>query len=190
MRESVNRFGAVLRWKEGRILRSTEVREGWCCATQAGLIGPQDLLTVPGGAAPESAVLEVAGHRFGLAELSGQGLLEDLAPGLRRIAPAAFGDHWGLLAARAVGATRSLGAPEDVLVFAAPGASPLPIAASRFTVGEGGSLAVSGGPPVPPGWHGGQVLSRVDGHLVGLLLTNEVDGAPRLAPIPGAESSR
>lgn len=183
-------FGAVLRWKEGRILRSTEVIEGWCCATQAGLVGPQDLMTVPEGAAPESAVLEVAGQRFGLAELAGQGLLEDLGPGLRRIAPAAFGDNWGLLAVRTVGSTRPLGEPEDVLVFGAPGASPLPIASSRLTLGEGGALVVSGGPSVPLGWHGGQVFSRVDGSLVGLLLTTGAEGAPRIAPIPGARGAR
>jgi len=182
-------YGAALRWKEGRILRSTKVREGWCCATQAGLIGPRDLLTVPEGATPESAVVEVAGQRFGLAELRGQGLLEDLAPGLCRISPAAFGDQWGLLAARAIGSTRSLGEPEDVLVFGAPGSSPLPIAASRFSVGGGGGMIVSGGPPVPQGWHGGQVLSRVDGALLGLLLTS-AEGSPRIAAIGGPSGPR
>jgi hypothetical protein len=183
-------FGAVLRWKEGRILRSTEVREGWCCATQAGLVGPQDLMTVPDGAVAESAILEVAGQRFGLAELASQGLVEHLAPGLCRISPAAFGDQWGLLAARAIGAARSLREPEDVLVFGAPGLSPLPIAASRVTFGEDGEPVVSGGPSIPQGWHGGQVLSRVDGSLVGLFLTMGVEGAPRIAPMAQAGGPR
>lgn len=183
-------YGGVLRWKEGRILRSTEVLEGWFCVTQAGLVGPGDMLRVPEGARPESAVLEVAGQRFGLAELEGQGLIDDLTQGLRRIAPAAFGDRWGLLAARAIGSIRGLGEPEDVLVFGAAGSSPLPIAASRIRAGGDAGIIVFGGPPLPPGWHGGQVLSRVDGALLGVLLTTGREGGARIAPIPPATGGR
>ena len=183
-------YGGVLKWKEGRILRTIEVREGWCCASQAGLIGPRDLLTVPEGSTPESAILEVAGQRFGLAELEGQGLVADLAPGLRRIAPAAFGDHWGLLAARAIGASRELSGPEDVLVFGAPGSSPLAIDASRIREGPGGGMVVAGGPPVPEEWHGGQVLSRKDGALLGLMLTSPDGGAAQIAPVQVVTSGR
>ncbi len=183
-------YGGVLKWKEGRILRSTEARDGWCCATQAGLVGPRDLMTIPEGSTPESAILEVAGQRFGLAELEGQGLVSDLAPGLRCIAPAAFGDNWGLLAAKAASSSRELTGPEDVLVFGAPGSSPLAIDASRITAGAGGAMVVAGGPPVPQGWHGGQVLSRADGALLGLLLAAEGKAAPQIAHVPVPASGR
>ncbi len=183
-------YGGVLKWKEGRILRSTEARDGWCCATQAGLVGPWDLMTIPEGSTPESAILEVAGQRFGLAELEGQGLVSDLAPGLRCIAPAAFGDNWGLLAAKAASSSRELTGPEDVLVFGAPGSSPLAIDASRITAGAGGAMVVAGGPPVPQGWHGGQVLSRADGALLGLLLAAEGKAAPQIAHVPVPASVR
>jgi len=183
-------YGGLLKWKEGRILRTTEARDGWFCATQAGLIGPRDLLTVPDGATPESAILEVAGQRFGLAELEGQGLVMDLGPGLRRIAPAAFGDNWGLLAAKAVVFSREVTGPEDLLVFGAPGSSPLAIGASRINEGPGGAMVVAGGPPVTEGWHGGQVFSRTDGALLGLLLTPQDGAPPRIARVPAVPAGR
>lgn len=184
-------FGATLTWEEGRLLRSEEVREGWCCATPLGLVGPADLLTVPADAREGSAVLEVAGRRLGLAELAGQGLVEDLGPGgLRLVSPEAFRGHWGLLAARAVKGTRRLESAEDLLVFSSPGAPPLPISAARLSVGEAGVATLVGEPAVPEGWHGGQVLSRADGALLGLLVAPGGGATPRVVPLDAGGEAR
>ena len=177
-------FGAVLQWEEGRLLRSQRVREGWCCATPQGLIGPADLFTVPGDARGEAATVEVAGRRLGLAELVGQGLVEELPGGLKRVAPAAFRGHWGLVSARAVGLTRTLSEPEDVLIYSGAGTPPLAVSASRLELEPGGVARIVGEPTVPTGWHGGQVVSRADGAVLGLLVAGEAAGPPRVAPLP------
>ena len=77
-----------------------------------------------------------------------------------------------------------------MLVFGVAGSSPLPIAASRIRAGGDAGIIVFGGPPLPPGWHGGQVLSRVDGALLGVLLTTGREGGARIAPIPPATGGR
>ncbi|MDG1983007.1 MAG: MlaD family protein [Planctomycetota bacterium] len=175
-------YGAVLQWREGRFLKSTRSREGWFCATGLGLLGPADLLALPVDAAPESSVLEVAGRRLGLSEIAGQGMLMEHVPGLCWISAEAFGGNWGLMASKGVGPQRRMKAAEDVLVFGAPGSAPLAISAARLQPASDGAMEVVGGPPVPSGWHGAQVLSRADGALLGLLLAPGGRAVPRVVP--------
>ena len=51
-------------------------------------------------------------------------------------------------------------------------------------------MVVAGGPPVTEGWHGGQVFSRTDGALLGLLLTPQDGAPPRIARVPAGAAGR
>jgi hypothetical protein len=62
-----------------------------------------------------------------------------------------------------------------------PTATPLPLAAPRLAVVDGG-WSVDPAVSVDESWHGAAVVARDDGYLVGLLLVE--DGEARVALVP------
>ena len=160
---------SVLAWKQG-LISSSRSRRGWVLQTEAGLLGPLDILRANEQAEPSSVEIEINGQR--------------IAPTSE---PLAAGNGLGLLDARATSTlwptsrVRRPATLEDCLVIGDPGANPLPLAVARLTLGEDRWLidpAVS----VHDSWHGACVLARSDGKLVGLVLVEA--GAARVSLVP------
>jgi paraquat-inducible protein B len=169
---------AVVGWDPRSWLRSRQSRHGWVLQTEAGLLGPTDLLTPrpidTGESKGEPATLEAAGRTFPLAQQplwtqAGAVVLPLELP----------------LAAWPLERCRRMETAEDCLAVADPAAAPLPLAASRLNrSGEGWLVdpAIS----VEEAWHGACVLARDDGRLVGLLLIE--DDAVRVVPVPNPDT--
>ncbi|MHC4948369.1 MAG: MlaD family protein [Planctomycetota bacterium] len=164
---------ARIAWKQGFILKGRRSRHGWVLPTDAGLLGPADLL-VPADKADEgSVVLEVAGEVLPLVSDPAwqAGGLALLAVDL---------DTWTWPIER----RETPDAPPDCIAVADPTADPLPLAATRLAPGDRGWV-VDQAVPVSEAWHGATVISRETGRLVGLLLVDD-DGAV-VAPVLMAE---
>ena len=148
-------------WRQGWLFKGRKSVHGWALPTDRGLLAPADLLDPDAGDDPESLVLEVGGQVH---------QLEDLAvtpAGLLALAPFESDEPvWSWQR------TRRAEAPEDCLVVADPAADPLPLAAARLSASDAVWI-VDPAVSVDPSWHGGCVLSRDDGKLVGLLLVGE-----------------
>ncbi|MCP3918777.1 MAG: MCE family protein [bacterium] len=160
---------ASLTWQRGRLIKREGERQGWVLPVAGGLIGPANLLH------PEEEAREgtfaVAGETFAL---TGAPVWE--ANGLARVELAvAAGGRWD------EAASRPLGEVEDCLVFCDPAAPPRALSSARLEVLEEGGWAVDPALAFDPTWHGGCVLARGDGSLVGMLLVG-ADGA-RVAPL-------
>jgi len=152
---------AVLGWQQGRWIKSDESRRGWVLQTRKGLIGPRDLLTVSDEANRDTAVLEVAG---GTIPLTGEPIWRN--------------EYVALLDAQVVetfwpvSRCGALAEPVDCLAVADATATPLPLAASRLTRDDAG-WRIDPALAVDDFWHGACVLSRDDGHLVGMIYVAE-----------------
>ncbi len=147
-------------------------RQGWVLQTDEGLLGPADLLVPDDDAEQESSILEVAGTVLTLdpsPSWSGGGLA---VVEIRLIRPS-----WPS------GRHRRATEPEDCLAVGDPTAPPIPLAAARLTlVDGGGAWAVDPAVSVDESWHGAAVVGRVDGYLVGLLLVE--DDIAKVALLP------
>jgi hypothetical protein len=155
-------------WTKGRWISRQRSRQGWVLQTDEGVLGPADLLRPDDEA--EAAVLEVAGDVLPLTvspvwETRGLALLD------ARVSESA----WPMARRRAAEA------PEDCLAVADPTATPLPLAAPRLAVADGG-WSVDPAVSVDGSWHGAVVVARDDGYLLGLLLVE--DGEARVALVP------
>ncbi len=160
---------AVIGWKEGFIFKGKKSRQGWVLQTDAGLLGPADLLKPDEDAEEETATLEVGGMVMPLEQNpSWEG------SGLARLEVEITSLSWS---ARRM---RVLAEPEDCIILADRAAAALPLAATRLTPGEGGWL-VDAALSVDESWHGACVLSRADGYLVGILLVGEDEAV--VAPV-------
>jgi hypothetical protein len=162
---------ASLGWKEGRIFSSDKSRHGWVLATDAGLLGPDDLLKPKEDAREKTTVLEVAGEivpldappaweRNGLA-------LRDVRLSLQAAAP------WWPMAR-----VRSMLAAEECIAVTDSLANPLPLAAARLSPiarengGDSPGWNVDSAVVIDESWHGACVVARSDGKIVGMLLVN------------------
>jgi hypothetical protein len=157
-------------WTKGRWIGRQKSRQGWVLQTDEGVLGPADLLRADDEAERDTAVLEVAGDVLPLSvtpawETSGLALLDVSASEV----------SWPMARRRAAPA------PEDCLAVADPTATPLPLAASRLEVVDGG-WSVDPAVSVDESWHGAAVVARADGFLLGLLLVE--DGEARVALVP------
>jgi hypothetical protein len=148
-------------WTKGRWISRQQSRQGWVLQTDAGVLGPADLVRAHDEAERDTAVLEVAGDVLPLSvsptwERAGLALLEaDVSE-----------------AAWPMARRRIAEAPEDCLAVADPTATPLPLAASRLEVVAGG-WSVDPAVSVDASWHGAAVVARADGFLLGLLLVED-----------------
>ncbi len=148
----------------------SQARGGWLVRGQGELLGPADLLVLPEGAKPESAVLELGGERLTLAAApvwSGGGLARRIHPGDGVRLPAGG---------------PALGEPADVLLCADPVLAPMAVAATHLER-DGLGWRVSPRIALDERWHGAVVLTRADGRWVGILLVAGAEG--RIVPLPG-----
>ncbi|MFH0946615.1 MAG: MlaD family protein [Planctomycetota bacterium] len=158
---------ARLSWRQGFFKRSRS-NSGWLLQTEAGLVGPEDLLMPPEDA--DSPRLEAEGQALpvggavrlvaGLARCEGR--LMETSFALPEVAPPA----------EAV----------DCLVFGDRPETPLSLPAHRMRTGPG-SWIVDRSVGVDPRWHGGAVLDRESGVLCGFLLVE--GGEARVVLLPG-----
>ncbi len=162
---------ATIGWKQGLLISRHRSRHGWVLQTDAGLLGPTDLLVPDVEADQQSAALEVAGTVVSLAD----GPLLDEG-GVAALDVRLEGPAWP------ADRRRRGTAPEDCLAVGDSAAPPLPLAAARLTAGEDG-WAVDPAVSLDESWHGAAVVGRADGYLVGLLLVD--DGTWRVALLPG-----
>ncbi|MHC4219491.1 MAG: MlaD family protein [Planctomycetota bacterium] len=154
-------------WTRGKWISRQRSHQGWVLQMEEGVLGPTDLLRPEDEADRETAVLEVAGRVLPLAvspawEAGGMALLEV------RVSEVSWPPD----------RRRTPDAPEDCLAVADPTDTPLPLAASRLEVAEGGWL-VDPAVSIDESWHGAAVVARADGYLLGLLLVE--DGEARVA---------
>ncbi len=163
---------ATVAWTQVRLINRQRHRQGWVLQTDEGLLGPADLLVPDDDAEQESSILEVAGTVLSLdpsPSWSGGGLAVVETRLIRPSWPS--GRH------------RRATEPEDCLAVGDPTAPPMPLAAARLTlVDGGGAWAVDPAVSVDESWHGAAVVGRVDGYLVGLLLVE--DDVARVALLP------
>lgn len=155
---------ATLGGTKGRIFRSKRFYQGWVLQTERGLLGPAELLDPDEELNRDTVVLEVAGDSV---PLTGEPIWSS-----------------GGLAIRDVSVTRNIWpselrraatVPEDCLVVADPGGTPLPLVATRLARSERG-WQIDPAVAVDASWHGACVLARSDGMLVGIVLVDK-DGA-------------
>lgn len=158
---------ARLSWKPGGWLARGRSRGGWLVQAAGELLGPADLLTVPEGAEPESAFLELGGERVVLA-----GPPEWSAGGLaRRSFPARSGGQ----AEHEPGPSAALTEGADLLLCADPALAPVAVAAAHLARAEDG-WRVAPLLSFDERWHGAAALTRKEGAWVGILLVAEGHG--------------
>jgi len=150
---------ARLTWRQG-LFKREQSRSGWLLQTERGLIGPADLLSAPPAAVPGSARLEAAG------QVVASGVAEGIAPGLAlldaRVQESSFPWPEGAPPAE----------PIDCVVLGDRPETPLSLPAHRLSAGDG-VFHVDGAVTIEPRWHGGLVLARETGVLIGFLLVEE-----------------
>ena len=156
----------ALRWKQGRFLRTSERKLGWCLRLTDALLGPADVLAAPDDAREGTTSLEVAGQSLQpLADRPGNLLVE--LP--MTTDPAAWPREL----------VREAREPESVLVFGDPGQGPRALDASRLTrltdEGQPKAWNVTDGGGFSRDWHGAAVVGREDGMLVGVLIVEGSD---------------
>jgi hypothetical protein len=166
------RVWARLTWKPRGWLARQHSRAGWLVQSGGEWLGPADVLVVPAEAEPESAVLELVGERFELAEeptWSGAGLARRARPGG---APAS---------AHALESVRELREAEDLLLCADPALAPKAVAAAHLARTEDG-WSVAPLLAFDERWHGALALAREDGAWLGILLVTRGEG--RIVALP------
>ncbi len=154
---------AALAWKEGRLLKSSERKLGWCLRLQTSLVGPVDVLRLPRDAREGTTTLEVAGQTLLPLEVgSGGNQLAGLLP-MTTEAKAWPNDR-----------VRRPSEPEAAVVFGDPGQGPRAIDAVRLSVVRSGDamlgFEITDGGGFSRDWHGAPVLAREDGLLIGVLI--------------------
>ena len=159
---------AQLSWKEDRFLMldAKHSYSGWVLLTDRGLLGPKELLHPQGDFEADTVVLEIAGQALEIPE-DGFEDLGDLA-----LLDLELSGHPRWPSRR----LRSPGEPEDCIVVADPSSEPLSVAAARLTA-EDDAWLIDESIAFDRSLHGASVIARRDGHLVGMLLVDEDDGA-------------
>lgn len=169
-----------LRWRAGRILRSEEIREAWFQVTDQGLLGPANVLRVPGEARDGRATLQLAGRDLDLGTLIDAGHVTERGDALAVLAPEALGEVFaGLRDGAAQPEGRGLSAPEDLLLVREAGRDPIGVDASRVIV-DGAGVTIDSAIPISAEWHGAVALAREDGRMVGVVLTAPGGGRVRI----------
>lgn len=162
-------------WQQGRVgnfLTTNKSRSGWGLLTANGLLAPRDLLQPADKARDETIFLETAGKRIALST-----------------APQSVGDNLGLITIEIdqsswpMAMLRRPNEPEDALVFSDTATTPVPLAASRFTVSEVDIWKIDESISIDETWHGATVVAREDGRVIGVLLADDDDNL-RVALIP------
>ncbi|MCZ6698650.1 MAG: MlaD family protein [Planctomycetota bacterium] len=152
---------ATLGGTKGRIFKSERFYRGWVLQTERGLLGPAELLDPSENLNRDTVVLEVAGDTVPLTGdpiwSSGGIAILDVSV-TRNIWPADL--------------RRVPTAPEDCLVVADSGGTPLPLVATRLSAGEQG-WKIDPAVAVDASLHGACVLARSDGKLVGIVLVEK-----------------
>ena len=162
---------ASLTWRKGRLLKRKDSRQGWVLPVPGGVVGPIDLLQLDERALADSTSFEVAGKRF----------TELVAPtwsahGLARVELAIDSEERWLAENN-----RALGDVEDCLVFTDPATPPWALSSGRVEPAAEGGWRVDDAVAFDARWHGGCVLARSDGKLIGMLLVEK--GGARIAPL-------
>jgi hypothetical protein len=153
-----------LTWKEGLIFKGTESRQGWLLRTELGLLGPANLLTTDTEDAEGEVVLEVAGEELPLDE-SPYWSKNGLAAIEVEVNPS-NGYRWPRRR------MREPDEPEDCLIIFDPNAESTPLDAARLTADDDRWL-IDDAVPIDASWHGGCIVSRTDGKLIGVLLVDD-----------------
>ena len=161
---------AELTWQQGFLVKGTRARRGWVLLTDAGLLGPDDVLVIEDDDHRATAALEVAGRSMMLPDAPAW-----TERGLARLSIPLDGPVW------TEHRTRAASNPEDCIAVGDPTASPLPLAATRLR-GSGTHWTVDPAMPIDATWHGAAVLSRADGKLVGILIVDDDEARVALLP--------
>ncbi|MCZ6837468.1 MAG: MlaD family protein [Planctomycetota bacterium] len=161
---------ARIGWTQGRILRNQETRYGWVLQTDQGLLGPANLLKPDEKADRETVVLEVEGV---IIPLNDEPRWTDGVLTLYTESVTPYQWLSSLISHPAQ--------PMDCIVISDPALDPLPLAASRLH-DQGQHWDVDQSLSIDPSWHGAAVVSRENGHVVGLLIVD--DSSARVALLP------
>ena len=165
---------ARLVWEEGFFNRRN-ARSGWVLTLPNGVIGPSDLLVPPEDA--DGPALELRGERLPLT-----GPPAATADGVARL-----GIAWPEVVKWPIDRIRLMENAEDCLVVADPGAAPTALSAARLSEpddpGTPGKWRIHPAISFDDSWHGAVVLTREDGHLVGLLRVR--GGRGTILPVAG-----
>lgn len=165
---------ASLRWDSGIIISWTKRKTGWLLPLSNGTcLGPKDLLT-PVDQNEDGSVLEANGVEIpvsgldvtvdgSLAICTNPDFLEDQAD---RFWP--------------IDRMRIPQSPEECVLVADAQANKLLVATVRLTPSDEGWV-LDPSLPITSDWHGGSVLSRTDGNLIGIVLVSE--DAARIVPL-------
>jgi hypothetical protein len=163
---------AALSWKEKKFgFTRQRQREGWVLPLDnSRLLGPANLLTIPGVALEQSATLELDGRELALSTANAR-TFGDLAL-LTVPADIQLSSRWPREKMRVPQL------PEDgVLVPGWQEPSSI-LAAAHLTAADGGWL-VAAPVPIPADLHGATVVSSQDGHLLGMVVAD--NGRARIA---------
>ncbi len=154
---------ATLRWRERNYVgwKSARQREAWVLVFDRGLLGLGDFFAPVEDSIDGEIRLAIAGEEFPVApeSLGAQGAIVyyPLASTLPAITP------WPRVR------VRTPANAEDALVVADPQGMPFPLAVGQIASVEADHWRLEPSVPLDPSWHGGVVVSRRDGALVGLL---------------------
>ena len=172
---------ASLTWRERSFgFKRDRQRFGWLLPLRDGrVLGPADLFRVPEKAV-EGAVLEAAGEVLVLKPESltevGELTLFKLATPLAKDA-----ECWPLSRLKPVGQ------PVDCLIVTAASESQLSVSASRFMPGAG-VWQIDSSVPLTVAHHGGCVVSREDGNVLGLVQV--IEGRASVVLIPSQDAGK
>ena len=161
---------AELAWRSGRIVRQRSSKLAWLLSTERGLLGPKQFFELPESAREEGLEFKV-GEQVS-ANLPPVEFLGGVA--LTSFDPAGTTEVWP------ADRIRSLGDPEDCMVYAGDDLAPQSIAAYRMKRSSRG-LEVNQDLRFSREWNGAPVIAREDGMLVGLLVL--VDGHAHVAGV-------
>lgn len=153
---------AILQWDYTGLLGFTyqDDRPGVLLADREALIGPRDMFRVPESAHQGTAQLILPGRSVALSRE-----LEPLGVDIVRLS-------LDTPVSRSTIDYREAKSPEDVLIVAGNGESPIFISSSRLTfVAE--TWRVEGNQQLDAEWHGAPVVSVSDGAVVGLLMLSD-----------------
>ncbi len=165
---------ASLRWDSGIIISWTKRKTGWLLPLSDGTcLGPQDLLT-PVDGYEDGSVLETNGVEIpvsGLDVTTDSSLAVCTNPDFLKDQADRF---WP------IDRMRVPNSPEECVLVADAQANKLLVAAVRLTASDNGWV-LDPSLPITSDWHGGSVLSRADGNLIGVVVVSE-DSA-RIVPL-------
>ncbi|WP_166824599.1 MlaD family protein [Thalassoroseus pseudoceratinae] len=165
---------ASLRWDDGIIISWTQRRTGWLLPLSDGTcLGPRDLLA-PAEGSEVDTVLEANGVEVPVGTLQ-------VAKG-DSLAVCTEPDFLGEQVDRLwpIDRMRVPAAPEECVLVADAQANKLLVAAVRMSKSDEG-WKLDSSLPITSEWHGGCVLSRKDGNLIGLVLVS--DETARIVPL-------